>query len=213
MKRSYRRARKPGMKRKRFYKARARTYRRSYGGGYDGALKLKIHAVYDITHSTVYGHADFCTNWAGNGVAASTTTARLTVTPEFTGYVNLYNEYKVVGCKTQIVPISQATGVAGSGIYNMWIGSDSQTLPGNVTSDNQFQSYCDYKVASLARPYKIYHNAAKYYAKRAVKWQPTSVNYPDMGTCFRLYSLGYAAGTVVAKAHVTWYVKFKGPQL
>lgn len=92
---------------KRTYKKKAykrRMYKKrmiSKGGKYDGQVKYKIHATYDITANA--GSKGYLTvNWAGNLIAAGTTTARLTVTNEFTNFNTRYSYYKVVGCKVKI---------------------------------------------------------------------------------------------------------------
>lgn len=182
--------------------------------GYDGILKLKIHNTYDIFHNTLVAHADFTVNWAGNGIApGSGNTARVTVCNEMTTFSPLYTEYRVIGCKVNIIPICQATGATGSGVYNMWIGSDSLAMPGSATGDNQMMSLCDFKEVSLGEPSQQFFNVQKYYKNRDIGWISVSQSYPDMSTLFRLYSVGYANGYVMAKAHVTWYVQYKGPQL
>lgn len=154
---------------------RRRTFRRRSANNYDGVLCCKIHGTADITHSTVSTHADFTVNWAGNGIAGGAGgTARVTVANEFTTFTQLYTEYRVVGCKVAIHPLAQATNVSGSAIFNMWVGSDSNTMPGSGTADNQLASYCDYKVIPLSRPSKFYFNVGKYYAKRDIKWEPVT---------------------------------------
>lgn len=83
-KRSYR---KRNYKRKSF---RRRRYRRTYrrGNKYDGAIAVRIHNTYDISHKTLYNHADLTVNWAGNGIALGPgNTARVTVCNELTTYV------------------------------------------------------------------------------------------------------------------------------
>lgn len=46
-------------------------------------------------------------NWAGNGIAAGVgTTARLTVQPEFTAYSAIYSQFKVIGLKIKIIPVT-----------------------------------------------------------------------------------------------------------
>lgn len=57
----------------------------AYNKEYDGTIKLKIHGTYDVITAAATGSKGYyCINWAGNGIAAGTSTARLTVTGEFT---------------------------------------------------------------------------------------------------------------------------------
>lgn len=93
---------------KRAYKKKAyrkRTYRRRMGiQKYDGQAKFKIHTTIDIT-ADAGSKGYLVVNWAGNGIAAGTTTARLTIQNEFTQFNSRYAFYKVVGCKIKINPV------------------------------------------------------------------------------------------------------------
>jgi len=94
--------------------------------GYDGAIKLKIHATYDITAAVGGNKAYYTVNWAGNGVAAGAGgTARLTVTNEFTNYNTRYSLYKVVGCKIKVFPIVDNTSTVFTSVGPIWSGSNS----------------------------------------------------------------------------------------
>jgi len=96
------RGRKTNRKRRAFKKRSSRR-----GGGYDGALKIKVHNTYTMYHTSAIDHADFTVNWAGNGSAAGAGgTARVTVCNEMTTYAPLYNMYRVTGCKVKIIPIN-----------------------------------------------------------------------------------------------------------
>lgn len=74
-------------------------------------------------------------------------------------------------------------------------------------------SFCDFKEATMNRPFYKYVNVAKYNRKRGVNWLSVTQNGLDAATLYRFFTVGYGDNYVVAKAHVTWYVKFKGPQL
>jgi len=93
---------------KRIYKKRAykAPMYRAPRSVYDGSLSSKIHVTQDMVANA--GSVSFLTvNWAGNGIAAGTgTTARLTTAPEFTAYSALYSQFKVIGCKIKVIPVT-----------------------------------------------------------------------------------------------------------
>jgi len=75
--------------------------------GYDGVLRMKIHGVYDMYHSSLLDHADLTVNWCGNNTASGVgATARVTTANEMTTFAALYTEYKIVRCDVKVVPIN-----------------------------------------------------------------------------------------------------------
>lgn len=59
---------------------------------------------------------------------------------------------------------------------------------------------------------KGYNNIAKYYGKRMQKWKPVAEAYSAASTAIRVQVGGFAAGIIVGRLTVTYYIAFKGPK-
>lgn len=97
------------------------------------------------------------------------------------------------------------------------IGTNTQTLPGSTTTNNEFLSYKDYRSSSFNKPLYKWCSAGKFHKRNAVgatpmvDWLTTAFNYPDMGTLVYVSCTGFPLNAIIAKVEIVWYVKFKGP--
>lgn len=203
------RPRKRAFRKKRFALRRRRLQRPKP----DGIVCSKITAVYDLLNDALTGIAALNVNWAGNGIAAITGTARLTTQNEFTHMVADYNEYMVKAVKFEVVPMQSVNTAADTGFYYTESATDTSTLINETVAANTLYSLNDYKISIGNRIHKRYIRCSKYYNKHNEKWLLTSQNYSDVGTLIMLRTSGFAANAVLAKVHVTWYVYFKQMQL
>lgn len=203
----YRRFRRRGIK-KRF--RRKRLFRRQRAN-YDNGVAVKIHQE-ELIPWTGANQADIVVNWAGNGVVVGTNYCRLTVTPEFTTYTPLYREYRVTGVRMQYIPLNNFQAAANA-TYDLKVASDTGALLSIATTDAHMASVCDFKMNKASNGFVKYVNVGKYMAKRNLKWLQTTANYPDVTTLFRVFHAGFIQGDNLGKMHVTWYVKFKSPQI
>lgn len=102
---------------RRYKKGYKRFYKKFKKTSYDGAVFMKINLIGNITNDVGYGHGDLTVNWAGNSVTAANASVRLYDAQEWGTYKDLYSEYRVLGVKIKLFPISEATGSTGSGLY------------------------------------------------------------------------------------------------
>jgi len=79
---------------------------------YDGIIMKKIYFYEDILFLTATGHSDYTFVWSSNQTTGDNNYCRLADCNEFTRYMALHREYRVVGMKWSVYPNMNVTTAA-----------------------------------------------------------------------------------------------------